>query len=82
MLTWLAPTFTTLLMTSSNTVELLQGLIYEDIATVRINDAFTNLAYRTDFIEKDIGLLGKIFDLGKESFGAREVALRNFFDVS
>ena len=76
-----APTITMLLKTSSNTVEVLENLLFKDVLTLRINDGNTGSRYKTDFIESDVELLKQIFDLGRESFAARESDLRQFFGV-
>lgn len=80
-LTLFAPTFTTLLQTSSNTVEILQNLLFGNIQTLRINDSETVNQYKTDFIENDVKLLKQIYDLGRESFAVREDDMRQFFDL-
>lgn len=81
-LTLFAPTITTLLQTSSNTVEILQKLLFKEVNTLRINDTNSERRYRTDFIENNVSLLRQIFDLGRESFAAREDDLRMFFETS
>ena len=58
----------TLLKTSSNTVEMLRGLLFKDIETLRIDESFTDRLYRTDFVESDIEQLERIFQLGRKSF--------------
>ena len=67
-----APTFTSLLRTSSNTVEELRELIFPDIRTLRIDDANTDERYTTDFLEKNKEKLEAIFQLGRQSFLRRE----------
>ena len=74
-----APTFTTLLRTSSNTVETLRKLLFRDVATVRIDDARTDRRYESDFMERDVGKLKAIYDVGRESFAAREADIRTLF---
>lgn len=75
-------TIKTLLATSSNTVETLRGLLFNDIQTLRVDDAFTQSAYKTDFIESRRSMLEDIFQLGRRSFEKREPDLRDFFDES
>ncbi len=81
-LTLFAPTIMTLLKTSSNTVEVLEQLLFKDVRTLRINDGQTGSRYKTDLIESDVALLKQIFDLGRESFAVHESDLRKFFDIS
>lgn len=76
------PTFTTLLSTSSNTVEELRELLYPDILSLRINDANVEPSYTTDFLEKDSGKLEKIFQLGRDSFRRQEIEIRRLLDMS
>ena len=80
-LTLFAPTLTSLLQTSSNTVEILQTLLFPHIQTLRINEAKTSHRYRTDFIENNPRLLTEIFDLGRESFALHEKEIRQFFGI-
>ena len=79
LLTGAAPTFTTLLRTSSNTVETLRKLLFADVRTIRIDDAHTERRYRTDFIERDRAKLKAIHQLGRRSFAAREEEIRELF---
>ena len=76
LLTGAAPTFTTLLRTSSNTVETLRKLLFADVRTVRIDDARTGRRYRTDFIERNRSKLAAIYQVGRESFAAMEDEIR------
>ena len=79
-LTTATPTFWTLLQTSSNTIETLRTLLFPDITTVRIDDARTDRRYRSDFLESDVKMLKRIFDVGRESFAAREGEIRALFE--
>ena len=63
-----------LLKTSSNTVETLRQLIFQDIKTVRIDDAYND--FKTDFTETDPKKLQHIFQLGRESFRKAEKELQ------
>ncbi len=69
------PTFSTLLQTSSNTVETLRQILFPDITTIRIDDAWTSRRYASDFMEHDVAKLGDVYDLGRESFARREDAI-------
>ena len=79
-LTTAAPTFSTLLQTSSNTVETLRQLLFPDVTTVRVNDARAERRYATDFMEHDPDKLHSIHDMGRESFAAHEHAICGLFD--
>jgi predicted acylesterase/phospholipase RssA len=61
---------------NTNTVDLIRRLLFPDIATVRVHDSFVDGKYSTSLLESDLVKLGKLKDLGRESFGTREAALR------
>lgn len=76
-----AQTIMTLLKTSSNTIDTLRGLLFKDINTLRIDDAYTDTLYRTDFIEARPRQLKRIFQLGRKSFEGKERELKEFFEL-
>jgi len=57
-------------------MEQLRTLIYSDVATVRINDAFDQPELATDMFEYDLDKLSLLRQRGAESFAVREPALR------
>ena len=69
----------TLSRTSSNSVDTLRELFFPNVRTLRINDAFTERAYETDFMEHDPRKLKAIFGLGRKSFERAEAQVREFF---
>lgn len=69
----------TLLGTSSNTVTVLQRLLFRDVHALRINETFSQKEYRTDFIESDRDKLEQILQLGKLSFWKNEEEIGSFF---
>ena len=73
-------TYMTLSRTSSNTVDTLRELFFPDVRTLRINDAFTERAYETDFMEHDPRKLRAIYQLGRKSFERAEAQVREFFE--
>ncbi len=73
-------TVMTLLKTSSNSIETVRRLLFDDIYTLRIDESFTDKRYKTDFLESDPETLRKIFQLGRESFGRREGELHRFWE--
>lgn len=77
-----ARTIMTLLKTSSNTVETLRELLFNDINTFRIDESFADSLYKTDFLEERPKQLGKIFQLGRKSFEKKEHDLRKFFELA
>ena len=69
----------TLLRTSSNTVETLRKLLFDDVTTIRIDDAFTDSRYKTDIVESDPNMMKSIYQLGRRSFEKAEHDLHAFF---
>ena len=76
-----APTFLTLLQTSSNTVEILRKLLFPHITTLRISEAWPDKQYRTDFMESDRRKLRTIYQLGRKSFENHETDIRSLFNI-
>lgn len=62
-------------------MEQLRKLIYSDVATVRINDAFDRPELATDMFEHNLDKLGLLRQRGAESFAAREHQLRELLGV-
>lgn len=77
----ITPTIITLAKTSSNTVETLRSLIYDDVEILRIDETYSDNRYRSDFLEARVIQLNRIFQLGRESFGTKEDELKQFFNV-
>jgi uncharacterized protein len=61
-------------------MEQLRQLIYADIATVRINDAFDHPELATDMFEHDLSKLAQLRQRGAESFAAREAELADLLE--
>lgn len=74
------PTFATLVRTGSNTVETLRGLLYPDVATVRIDEVTVDDRLRTDFVERDVAKLEAIYQFGRESLRKREVEVAGLLE--
>lgn len=68
-------TLTTLLTANAATIEWFRRLLFDDLATVRIDDAFASDTYRTNFLEADPSKLKTLHNLGRRSFGDREVQI-------
>ena len=73
-------TIMTLLETSSNTVETLRKLLFDDVATIRVDEAFADSCYKTDFVESDPSMLESVYQLGRQSFEKVECDLQAFFN--
>ena len=74
----LTRTIMTLLGTSSNTVTVIQKLLFRDVHMLRIDESFTDI--RTDFLESSDAKLKKIFQLGRRSFENHEAEIRRLFE--
>lgn len=56
----------TLLDSSTRSMEWLSGVLFQDISTVRINEAHMDDGYRTNFLETDVGRLRELYSAGVE----------------
>lgn len=61
-----------IISSTSNTNEQLQQLLFEDVKITRIDNTYNDSTFSTNMIEKDLIVLGKLFNLGKTSFSAYE----------
>ncbi|MCY3626728.1 MAG: patatin-like phospholipase family protein [Gammaproteobacteria bacterium] len=75
-----APTLATIVKGSSNTVDIVRQLFFDDIKMIRINDVCNDKRYRTDFLEARSTRLTEIFQRGRESFREYEAKLFSFFN--
>lgn len=64
---------------STNTIEQLRAILFSDVQTVRISDAFPQKEYETDLLESDREKLLKLNSLGRESFAKQEKQLKGLF---
>lgn len=76
-----AETITRLLGTNAATVDGLRKLLFRDVATIRIDGAFTDETLRTNFVEADTDLLRRLYELGRSSFGEREEDIVRLLNV-
>jgi predicted acylesterase/phospholipase RssA len=60
-------------------MEQLRGILFRDIAAVRINDTYQQPEMATDLLESDLKKLGMLYQRGRESFAKHEVNLRELF---
>lgn len=74
-------TITRLLGTNAATVDGLRKLLFRDVATIRIDHAFTDESLRTNFVEANIDLLRRVYELGRRSFGEREDDIMQLLDI-
>lgn len=57
-------------------MEQLRAVLFDDIATVRINDTFERPEMATDLLESDLTKLNMLYQRGGDSFASREADLR------
>jgi len=70
------------LKVSSQSMDQLRTIIFDDVSTIRISDDFVDPAMATDLLETDIIKLSLLYQAGSDSFGKRERELRDFFNFS
>lgn len=75
------PFYLTLKMfeTSSATIEQLRKILFPEVATVRINEAFPQNEFATDLLESSVKKLEMLNSLGRQSFGNHERDLKKVF---
>jgi patatin-like phospholipase/acyl hydrolase len=61
---------------NTQSMDELRGLLFKDVATVRISDRFTHPAMATDLLEHNLEKLNILRQRGRESFRPREDQLR------
>ncbi len=59
-------------------MEVLRGILFKDVPTIRINGAFTEPAMATDLLEHDLNKLNRLVQKGRLSFQEYEGRLREF----
>ena len=78
---WRYQLFEKVVSANTNTVEQLRQVLFPDVQAVRVNDAFTDNQYSTNFLESDKDKLQKLMDLGRESFGRYEENVKTLFNL-
>ena len=61
---------------NTESMETLRGILYSDVPTVRVNDAFERPEMATDLLESDPAKLVMLFQQGAESFAKREADIK------
>lgn len=65
---------------NAQSMEQLRRILFPDIETIRISEAFTEPSMETDLLEYDLKKLDLIHTRGRESFGKMETTIRNFLE--
>lgn len=63
---------------NTQSMDQLREVLFHDVPTIRISDAFTQPAMATDLLEHDVSKLNVLFTRGRESFSAYEKQLATF----
>jgi uncharacterized protein len=66
---------------NTQSMDQLRGILFKQIATVRISDTFEKPEMATDLFEHDLNKLNILRQRGSESFANYEAALRTLLDV-
>ena len=61
---------------NAQSMEQLRRILFPDIETVRVSEAFTDPSMETDLLEHDLSKLDLIHTRGRDSFGKQETAIR------
>lgn len=65
---------------NTRSLDQLRAVLYKDIKTVRISDAFTEPTMATDLFEHDLNKLNILRQRGRNSFATHEAALREYLE--
>jgi hypothetical protein len=68
------------LATNTRSMEVLGSIIFRDVPTIRINDAFTEPQMATDLLEHDLTKLNRLAQKGRLSFASHEAPLKHFLE--
>lgn len=63
---------------NTQSMDQLRQVLFHDVPTIRISDAYTTPEMATDLLEHDLKKLNVLFQRGCESFAGRETQLREF----
>ncbi|MCF1466410.1 patatin [Agrobacterium vitis] len=66
---------------NTRSLDQLRAVLYKDIKTVRISDAFTEPTMATDLFEYDLNKLNILRQRGRNSFATHEAALREYLEL-
>ena len=63
---------------NTQSMDQLRQVLFRDVPSIRISDAYVTPEMATDLLEHDLKKLGLLFQRGRESFASRETELREF----
>ncbi|EHQ24642.1 patatin-like phospholipase family protein [Mucilaginibacter paludis] len=74
--------FEKILKANTNTTEILTNLLFKHIPIIRINDTYNEPEFGTNMVEYKLDKLEKLQQLGRQSFGKHEDAVKAIFKIS
>jgi uncharacterized protein len=63
---------------NTQSMEQLRAILFKDVPTIRISDAYTQPEMATDLFEHDLEKLNILWQRGRESFAKQEPTLKEF----
>lgn len=63
---------------NTQSMDQLRAILFRDVPTIRISDAYTQPEMATDLFEHDLEKLNLLWQRGRESFAKQEMALKGF----
>ncbi|HZK82953.1 MAG TPA: patatin-like phospholipase family protein [Humisphaera sp.] len=67
--------------TNTASMDVLRTILFKDVPTIRINDAYVEPIMATDLLEHDLSKLNRLVQKGRISFAQHEARLREFLDA-
>lgn len=67
-----------ILATNTTSMDTLRNILFKDVPTIRIHEAFVEPALATDLLEHDLNKLNRLVQKGRLSYEANESALKAF----
>jgi len=69
-----------ILAVNTCSMEVLRGILFRDVPTIRISDSYNEPAMATDLLEYDLNKLNRLVQKGRLSYAANEAKLKEFLD--
>ena len=66
--------------TNTCSMEVLRSILFKNVETIRISEAFVEPTLATDLMEHDLTKLNRLVQKGRLSFAAHETALKKFWE--
>jgi hypothetical protein len=66
---------------NTSSMEVLRDILFKDVPTIRISDAFVEPAMATDLLEHDLNKLNRLVQKGRLSYAAHESEIKEFLNA-